>query len=490
MKKNLSTLFLLLLTSGFLQAQSLVDDALRYSHTSFGGTARGLGLSGAVAGLGADVMSMNVNPAGLGFYRKSEFSLTPNFHFAGSSSTYYNNTVDESNSYFNVNSFGVVFCNRRIGKGTKLKALNYGFGYNRLLHFNGQREFRGYNDRHSLTEYYADQAQGFIPEELGDVDAFGVGLAWDGYLFDEDAYTPGFYNPIVQNGGVEQSQFTRTRNAFDEYAFSVAGNYNDLLYFGLTLGVPSARYNSLDAYQEEDINDIHGDFERFSLRESLEQLGSGINAKLGVTARVAKNIRAGASVHLPYRLSFQENYSTLLQTTFTGQNEIVVGSPNGNFEYDIKMPLRAVGGVAVFFGKKGFLSADYEFVNHRGIAFSFDEGNADDVAYAEELNFTIDDVYKPVSNVRVGGEFALKDWRFRAGYALYSSPYELNKKLHRQSASAGVGFRKKGFFMDLAYVTTFYKGFYQPYTFNTIAVESVETNYRQGDLALTFGVRF
>ena len=41
------------------------------------GTARSMALGGAFTSLGADLASMSINPAGLGMYRRNEFSLTP-----------------------------------------------------------------------------------------------------------------------------------------------------------------------------------------------------------------------------------------------------------------------------------------------------------------------------------------------------------------------------------------------------------------------------
>ncbi|HSI91080.1 MAG TPA: hypothetical protein VK927_08185, partial [Adhaeribacter sp.] len=66
--------------AGNASAQNEVD-ALRYSNLSFGGTARIQGIGGAQTALGADASSMNGNPAGLGFYRKSEFTFSPGLNF-------------------------------------------------------------------------------------------------------------------------------------------------------------------------------------------------------------------------------------------------------------------------------------------------------------------------------------------------------------------------------------------------------------------------
>ena len=56
------------------EAQNEVD-ALRFSQHYPVGTARSVGLGGAVGALGGDFTSLSVNPAGIGLYRQSEINL-------------------------------------------------------------------------------------------------------------------------------------------------------------------------------------------------------------------------------------------------------------------------------------------------------------------------------------------------------------------------------------------------------------------------------
>ena len=58
-----------------------VDDALRYSQIFYGGTARFMSMGGAFTALGGDISSLSQNPAGLGVFRSSELTITPQlFH--------------------------------------------------------------------------------------------------------------------------------------------------------------------------------------------------------------------------------------------------------------------------------------------------------------------------------------------------------------------------------------------------------------------------
>ena len=61
-------------------------NSFRYSQSQVHGSARTLGFAGAQTALGADLGSLSSNPAGLGFYRKSEFSFAPNLSILNTNS--------------------------------------------------------------------------------------------------------------------------------------------------------------------------------------------------------------------------------------------------------------------------------------------------------------------------------------------------------------------------------------------------------------------
>src|SRR6187399_2277605 len=60
--------------------QDFVDNALLFSRTRPGGSARIQSLGGAQIALGGDYSSALSNPAGLGMYNRSEFTITPAYN--------------------------------------------------------------------------------------------------------------------------------------------------------------------------------------------------------------------------------------------------------------------------------------------------------------------------------------------------------------------------------------------------------------------------
>ena len=92
-KKTIFAILLSLITLSTLAQNDI--DALRYSKTTFGGTARYMGLCGAFGAFGAFFSVLSTNPAGIGLYKSSEFTITPTL-FYGATNSAYNGFSDKS----------------------------------------------------------------------------------------------------------------------------------------------------------------------------------------------------------------------------------------------------------------------------------------------------------------------------------------------------------------------------------------------------------
>ena len=74
------------------------EDAFRYSQSKTSGSARMQGLGGGYSALGGDATNAYSNPAGLGFYNRSELSITPVFSSLSTSSLYAGTTTGSKTS--------------------------------------------------------------------------------------------------------------------------------------------------------------------------------------------------------------------------------------------------------------------------------------------------------------------------------------------------------------------------------------------------------
>ena len=94
-------------------------------------------------------------------------------------------------------------------------------------------------------------------------------------------------------------------------------------------------------------------------------------------------------------------------------------------------------------------------------------------------------------NVLVGGEIKFEPWAFRLGGAYYGSPYSDNTlKANRIMASGGIGYRNKGFFIDLTLAETFNKDVNFPYRLNDKANVFAEAKDNRANIIATVGFKF
>src|SRR5271170_3370472 len=91
-----------------LLAQGYPEEALIFNRTNPGGSARIQSMGGAQVALGGDYSSAFSNPAGLGFFNKSEATFSLGTNFYNSSSSYLGTSTSDSKSNFNVPGFSLV----------------------------------------------------------------------------------------------------------------------------------------------------------------------------------------------------------------------------------------------------------------------------------------------------------------------------------------------------------------------------------------------
>ena len=105
----------IVLTSVFSYAQyipgacSYHEQALMFSKYDYTGSARIQGIGNTQISLGGDISSALSNPAGLGFYNRSEFSITPSFNSFSANSTFLSNQTSVSTDRLTLNNLGAVF---------------------------------------------------------------------------------------------------------------------------------------------------------------------------------------------------------------------------------------------------------------------------------------------------------------------------------------------------------------------------------------------
>ncbi|MFW5644477.1 MAG: hypothetical protein ACOCZL_01060 [Bacteroidota bacterium] len=481
---------LLFLSTGFIKAQNEVD-ALRYSQNFHVGTARSLGLGGAIGAVGGDFTSLSVNPAGIGLYRGSEMTFSPALYWNNSTSDFLDNNYTEEKYNVNLGNFGFVF-NNKTGKEKGWIGTNFGFGYNRLNNFHREVFMRGIQNNSSYLDnfvYYADD----LPSE--DLDPFYEQLAWDTYMIDWDENNNEYFNDFADAGyGQVQERTLKSKGSLGEYLLSFGANYNHRLYLGATVGINRVNFEQTVIHFEDDPLDEINFTQNFRFEEYLSTRGTGYNLKLGAIVRPANFLRLGASFHLPTFYYLKDEFENTMEAYIDNENlnpeegienPMIASSGLGDYRYRLRTPAKAIGSAVVNFGNVGLFSVDYEFVNYQNADLS-----ASDYNFRTE-NDDIENIYKAAHNLRFGGELRFGPLYFRGGYAFYDSPFateQSNINSNRNIISAGMGIRNQFFFMDAGFRHSRQQEPYYLYVPGIVdpAVNTSNANTVQ----VTFGFRF
>lgn len=491
----------------YAQAQSFAETALLFSRTQPGGSARIQSMGGAQVGLGGDFSSALSNPAGLGMFNRSEFTLSPAFNFANSSSTYFNNKVNDSKTTFHIPGFSLSFHND-YDKLTGFLGGTFAIGYTRTNDFNRNLSYGADDIDTSIIDYFIERANTeqankspgsqFAPG--GSLENTPTQLGYENYLigdstvWDPNANPNAYFTDVL--GKPNTKEEIQTRGAQTQLSFSYGANYNDRLFIGGGIGVTTIRYKSRkryeEAFQNEPLNDL-------LLEENLEIRGSGINASLGLIFRPVDFVQVGISASTPTYYELSDTYSGLMRThwndfDYYGDNSVILSNEQYETDiitsdYSLQTPGKVSLGATFFLQKKGFFTLDVERTNFTKAKYnavtqgvSFDADNDD-----------IQSLYQPVYNIRAGAEYRLNAFRFRTGYALMPEPFKSvqnNVSTSIQRITGGIGYREKNFYIDMAVVHNFGDNSYRPYTVNSSATPLVSFSQKATNLIFTVGLTF
>ena len=489
MKKLIVFLLCLPVFLPALKSQNAVD-ALRYSRIFYGGTARFQGLGGAFGAVGADFSTVAVNPAGIGLFKSSEFTLSPAFWLGHTNSSYNGISSTDNRADLSLGDLGLVFSFKTNTKeeSAGVKFINIGIGLNRQNDFNNRIYIAGQNNSSSLLTNWVQ----ILNSQPGVVDGNYIN---DNFPFDiAPAYNTGliFYdstNKVYANdapkGGVYQQKWISTSGSINELDFSLGTNINDMFYIGLTIGVPTLRYYESSNYQETRTDTAIHYFRQMNYHQMLETHGTGINLKAGLIYRPASWVRIGVAVHTPtYYSNMRDNWNSYVDAQFDPPLvSNIQSSPDGVNNYQMTTPFRAIGSLAFIISKYGLVSAEYEYVNYNQARISATGEDFSGVTTSIKNDYT-----SPVI-IRAGTEWRISDFRIRGGFGYSGSPYKSGINTgERYMASGGIGYRGKHLFADISYVWSQMSENY--YLYDMTLVNPATIKYSTHSATITLGVRF
>lgn len=533
--KIIATLGLAALTTIGASAQSAID-AYNITPSQLRGTARFVSMGGAFTSLGSDLSCLTQNPAGLGLYRYNDIGISFDVSFRNykAASNYQSGSISETKADFD--NFGYVGVTNLSGT---LTSFQWGVSYNRLTSFDRRSSGMINPTNTSLSNYIASYTNGVHSDDLLDSSDFNPyydsssdwlsALAYNSFMIN-NTNNEESYAGLYQNGTAGDVAFdNREQGYIDEYNIDFAGNVQDVVYWGIGVGIMDVNYNSETYYSESMAGALVYDQSRdilttgnagFELYNRRTITGSGANIKLGIIVRPIDAIRIGLAVHTPTWLHLTHTGFGDVDYAYTPDNSNssrptnsgYTGTPEYNYLSRLNTPWRIMVGASAVIGSKAIISADYERVAYGDMSMK-EQGSGYFGGYVENkyANQDIKNYFKAANIYRVGVEYRLsRSVSVRAGYnyqstaisdaakspstTVYTSGTDASYTFFddaTQNVSLGLGYHYKSWYVDAAWQYTQRKGTYHAYTsFDGNIAPSASITDTNNNIVISTGFRF
>ena len=490
-------------------------DAERVLGNDLNGTARFVGMGGAMSALGGDISVISSNPAGIGIFRSNDVSLSFGFNNTGTESMFNGTSMKEDKTRASFDQIGFVYT-YKIGNTTSLRYVNFGFNYHKSKNFNRLFSMGGQLDGLSQSWQLAQEMSNAGVNSASDFDYIldaenpymqfwnkypvlgvlgattGVVDFYDDNMLGWDGYSNNFYSQ--EKGGINQ------------YDFNVAFNIEDRVYIGATLGLYDLKYDRFTSYTEE-LNDDYGeDNGGYTLDNYYGLDGTGVDLKLGVIVRPLEDspFRIGLAVHTPTWYELSESYDATLSSDILAwespYSQTLSDYLYSNLIYDYRMvtPWKFNVSTGTTLGGLVAIGAEYEYADYSSSKLEDIDG------YELGDQPSVEEFLKGVHTFRVGMEARIApQFSIRAGYnytsaafaddaysalALYRSSTDFNNTKAKNTLTFGLGYRGNVVYADLAYKYDAYKSDF--YAFDDIDLPATKVENNRHQLLFTLGARF
>ena len=511
MKRIYLTVASLAFTSFVAVAQETYENT-KLIDNDLNGTARYVGMGGAMEALGADLSTIGTNPAGLGLFRKGKTDLS--FGLVSQTGMNKFNSLSKTNMSFD--QIGVVF---NLGK-TPNATFNIGFNYHKSRNFDQLLNAANTLNNASQNKLTYQKYRNQVFKERKDLTYSQLdALYMDNLLYDNR--TKKYYN-FPATGYLYNQE---NKGYIGEYDMNLSANLNDRVYLGLTMGIHDVHYKGYAEYTENFVpnaNNIPG----LTLNDSREITGTGFDVKLGAIVRpmAESPFRLGAYIHTPvwYDLT-TSNYTVLTDGT---------ARPNVRETYDFRVntPWKFGLSAGTTLVDRIALGATYEYAAYNAMQTRIKDGGTYDWYYGtyyesshndRAMNNHTEDALKGQHTLKLGAEARITDhFSLRAGYNYLSALYKdaavkdgsLNSPGTYYASSTsyvnwkdtnrftfGLGWNVWRFNIDLAYQYSQQNGTFYPFmNYHEGSAPSVEDNIanptqvnnKRHQLLLTMGYKF
>lgn len=433
-------ILLILLLAYSLSPIAYSQDVQRFAERGTIGSARYVGMGGAMTAIGGDPSAAMVNPAGLGLYRRSEISVSidetiDNTQQVGSNDTY-------QRTRFAAPQISAIWAWGNSQKQRGLVYNNFMFSLNRLANFNRDIVVKGAGMGMVPTICNITNDEGGVSEE------FLVNKPWDnvdiGWLsiLGYEAY---LIDPIENNKWKPAVDFTdgslsiSETGTSDQYTLSWAGNISNQWYIGIGLNIPTINYTKHTSLREENKQNSSS----AELKSMFHVSGVGVSGSFGLIYRPIQALRIGASLQTPTILSLSRQSTGDMYSTIAGQKYEVLTPESGVMDIDIASPLRTSVSIAGQMGKIGLIAVQYDYAHSNEMEDIHTLRIGAEAQMTRGLFLNAGYVYE--------SSFMKEDPKWLLGYNEIRTDMDYRYTAATQYASAGIGYRSDVVVAQLAY---------------------------------------
>jgi len=362
-----------LLAAAAATAQETYESATLINE-DLNGTARYVGMGGAMEALGADISTMSSNPAGVGLMRHSYVGASGSIVIQSGVESDATTILDKcgfenSKSKVSFDQAGFVYA---MQTGRK-NFLNFGFNYHKSKNFN--------------QILYAAGALNGLSQDMVTYNKIEDGVLIvkpgtnDEYVSSDETFTQADYlhaNTTMRSA--DDERFYNAGSYFDfsqanrgyigEYEFNISGNSNNRVFWGVTLGLSDVRYRYDNCYYEEYQSGYQSE-----LTDSRKITGYGFDIKAGVIFRPVANspFRVGLYVHTPTFYDLKTENITYINTDHEDVS-FSTGSSSEAYDFRFNTPWKFGVSLGHTVGKEWAFGLTYEYSDYSTAKFRIKDG--------------------------------------------------------------------------------------------------------------------
>ena len=495
-------------------------DPMRFVGSDLVGTARFVGMGGAMSALGTDISVISTNPAGIGLYRSNDAVVSMGLNTIGNSADFGGFTTKSDKTTFSIDNAGLVLAmNPQLGP---VKYVNFAVNYRRrnnlsatfgamgsLLRQNGN-ETNLFSQQYALYNSYVNAGDYADYIDYNDYTSFSY--PWLGLMTSESAlldsngnlfYVPENMDNVEGLYPTMMEYYSKEKGGVHEVDLNISANVDDKLYLGLTIGTTSVDYTRYSEYSEFD--ELGNNY--YTIKNDYNVSGGGVNVKFGAIFRPFEYspLKLGVAVHTPTWYSLTERTAATMicpdgyvidtRDAYSYGDDLYV-------DYDYITPWRFNLSASYTFDKFVAVDAEYEYVDYSTAKIEY-AGGGEILDMVDEVKENMDAQHI----FRVGALFNINDnFSFCCGFNHMTAPFKKEavkavtmftdtktdfvNSYETNIVTLGAGYRNKNLYLDVAYKLAMQEAEFYNYYDTDFYNPAASVSVNRSSLVFSLGYRF